>query len=48
MKERGKIMGGREENGNEERYCEGKIMANRSGKKKKEKREKSVNVGGGK
>lgn len=41
-------MGGREENGNEERYCEGKIMANRSGKKKKEKREKSVNVGGGK
>lgn len=40
----------RENNGREgrKRYCEGKIMANRSGKKKKEKREKSVNVGGGK
>ena len=32
-------MGGREENGNEERYCEGKIMANRG--KKRKKREKN-------
>lgn len=31
-------MGGREENGNEERYCEGKIMANRGEKKRKERK----------
>lgn len=36
-------MGGREENGNEERYCEGKIMANRDGKKKKERKKREKN-----
>lgn len=44
-------MGGREENGNEERYCEGKIMANRDGKKKKkERKERKIGEceGGGK
>lgn len=33
-------MGGREENGNEERYCEGKIMAKWKTEVEKKKKEK--------